>query len=104
MNAKIIETKVIAAAAGAGLGAAVAQFLLWVLGVTFWTVVPTAEHAKDAISAVPEPVSTLLVLVVSILGAAIGGYQAPHTQRPDLVPPDETGILLTPESSGEDVR
>jgi len=79
-----IEAKVIAAAAGSGLGAAVGTFLLWALGATVWGAPADAGHAATAAAAVPEPVGALLVIVVGILGAAVAGYAAPHTPRPDL--------------------
>lgn len=79
-----IETKVIAAASGAGLGGAAGTCLLWLLGVFFWNASAAADHATEAVAAVPQPVAALIVILVGSLGAAIGGYEAPHTDRPDL--------------------
>jgi hypothetical protein len=79
-----IETKVIAAAAGAGGGGAVSGFLLWLLGVTVWGVPKDADHATQAVAAVPMPVALLLAVALAVIGAALGGYRAPHTDRPDL--------------------
>lgn len=79
-----IEAKVVAAAAGSGVGAAVGTFLLWLLGVTVWGQPVAADAAAKAVSAVPGPVAGLLVIVVSVVGAALGGYRAPHTARADL--------------------
>jgi len=79
-----IEAKVIAAAAGSGVGAAVGTFLLWLLGATVWGAPGDAGHAAAAAAAVPEPVGALLVIVIGATGAALAGYAAPHTPRPDL--------------------
>ena len=79
-----IETKVIAAASGAGLGSAFGTFLLWLLGVLFWGTSAAADKATDAVAAVPEPVGALIVILVALTGSAIAGYRAPHTPRPDL--------------------
>lgn len=89
---KNIEAKVVAAAYGAGAGGAsggaIGTFLLWLLGVTVWGQPNDAKHATDAISAVPEPVGGFLVIVLAailaVVGAVAAGYQAPHTERPDL--------------------
>ena len=81
---KLIETKVIAAAAGSGAGAAVGSFLLWLLGVVVWHMPDTAAHATDAVAAVPGPVSAVVLAGLAIAGSAVGGYAAPHTPRPDL--------------------
>ena len=86
MNLSTIETKVIAAASGSGLGAAVGTFLLWLLGVTIWGVPFDATSAPRAVAAVPEPVGALLVIVVAVVGAGLAGYAAPHSPRPDLEP------------------
>lgn len=79
-----IEAKVLAAAAGSGLGAAVSSFLTWLLGVTIWHASASAGSVAAAVAAVPEPVSGLLVIGVGIASATIAGYAAPHTARPDL--------------------
>lgn len=82
-----IEAKVIAAAAGSGLGAALSAFLLWILGVFAFGASGNADQVTKALAAVPEPVGGLLAILVAIGGAFIGGYVAPHTHRPDLAPP-----------------
>ncbi len=82
-----IETKVIAAAAGSGLGASVGAFATWVLGVTVWHASSNAEAVPKAIGAVPSPVADLLVICIGIVGAGVAGYRAPHTSRPDLTAP-----------------
>jgi hypothetical protein len=84
-----IETKVIAAAAGSGLGAALSAFLLWVLGITAFGASSAADQVPKALAAVPEPVGALLAILVAIGAAGIGGYVAPHTHRPDLATPLE---------------
>ena len=81
-----IETKVIAAASGAGLGGAFGTFVLWFLGCLAWGAPWSADKATQAVAAVPEPVGALTVILVALVGSAIGGYEAPHTPRPDLHP------------------
>lgn len=76
-----IETKVVAATAGSVAGTAVGGFILWLLGVTVWHVSSAAEHAPQAVAAVPGPVSALLLFVIGAVGTAVGGYVAPHTPR-----------------------
>ena len=77
-----VETKVVAATAGSGAGAVLASFGLWMLGVTVWHVDSGADHAGEAVAAVPSPVAGLILLVVSGLGAAVAGWLAPHTPQP----------------------
>ena len=79
-----IETKVIAATAGSGLGAALSAFFLWIVGVFAFGASFAADQVPKALAAVPEPVGALLAILVAILGAFVGGYAAPHTHRPDL--------------------
>jgi hypothetical protein len=81
-----IESKVLAATGGAGLGGAFGTFVLWLLGVTFWHSSAAADQATTAVASVPEPVGALIVIVVAGVGALISGYVAPHTSRPDLHP------------------
>jgi len=83
-----IETKVIAATAGSGFGAALSAFLLWIVGVFAFGASSSADQVPNALAAVPEPVGALLAILVAILGAFIGGYAAPHTSRPDLSTPN----------------
>ena len=80
-----VETKVIAGAAGAGGGAAVSAFLLWLMGCVLWGASWDSGGADEAIAAVPWPVSGLLGLVLTVAGSAIAGWLAPHTPRPDLI-------------------
>ena len=79
-----VETKVIAGAAGAGGGAAVSAFLLWLMGCLVWGASWDADNADTAIGSVPWPVSGLLGLVLTVAGSAVAGWLAPHTPRPDL--------------------
>lgn len=78
-----VETKVIAGAGGAGAGAATSTFLVWLLGVTLWGAPNDADHATDAVLAVPAPVSVLLALVITSAFAYVAGYAAKHTPRGD---------------------
>ena len=79
-----VETKVIAGVSGTAIGAALAQFLIWLLGVTVWSVPITATQAEAAMAAVPSPVAGLVTVLCAALLGAVFGYQAPHTERPDL--------------------
>ena len=65
-----LEAKVIAAAAGSGLGAALSAFLLWVVGVLGFGASSAAEQVPKALASVPEPVGALLAILVAIVGAA----------------------------------
>lgn len=93
-----IETKVIAAASGAGAGAIIGSFLTWLIGVTVFGASATAQSAVLAVAAVPGPVAGLVVLVVTVAGSAAGGFLAPHTSRPDLaaVPAPEPVVVPEP--------
>jgi hypothetical protein len=68
-----VEQKVTASSRGAGLGGALAAFIIWALGR--W-----AFHGD-----VPGEVSGLVIVAVPTIGAALDGWRAPHTPRPDLL-------------------
>jgi hypothetical protein len=87
-----IETKVIAAIAGGGLGGAIGQFLLWLFGVLVWHASSAADKATAATAAVPGPVSMLLVALIAAGGAGLAGYAAPHTSRPAVTPVDSSPV------------
>jgi hypothetical protein len=91
-----IEAKVIAAIAGGGLGGAIGQFLLWLLGVLVWHASNTADAATAATAAVPEPVSMLLVALMAAVGAGLAGYSAPHTDRPATPVIDQPLVASVP--------
>lgn len=79
-----VETKVVAARAGAGGGAIVTAFLVWFLGVFIWHAPGTAEGATKATAAVPFPVAALIGVIVAVVCTHVSGYWAAHTLRPDL--------------------
>jgi hypothetical protein len=79
-----IETKVIAAGGGAGLGAAVSTFLVWLLGVLVFGGSASADQVTKTAGAVPEPAGALLAILVTIGSGILAGWAAPHTDRPDL--------------------
>lgn len=81
-----IESKVYAATLGSGAGTILSGFILWLLGITFWHAGNAAGNAAVAAASVPAPVAAVVVLGLSVLGAFLGGYRAPHTARPDLAP------------------
>lgn len=81
-----IETKVYAATAGFIGSSAVASFIIWLLGASLWGAGFGADKVNDAIAAVPSPVAAVVLLLLGVVGTFVGGYVAPHTDRPDLVP------------------
>lgn len=89
---KVIESKVVAAAAGGGAGLVASNFIIWLLGVTIFGASNAAEKAADALAAVPEPVSAIVGLVITVAGTFMAGYAAPHTDRS----PDEVGQHAAP--------
>jgi hypothetical protein len=95
---RTIETKVLAAAAGGGVGGAVGAFILWLLGVLVWHQSSAAVDAPTAVAAVPPPVSELLLVLLAAGFAALGGYLAPHTPRPDLavIPASDVVAQVSP--------
>lgn len=84
--AQVIETKIIAAAAGSGAGAAVSAFVLYLIGAGLYHASWTTDSGADAIKAVPIPVSGIVALLLVIVGAAGAGYGAPHTERAVISP------------------
>jgi hypothetical protein len=81
-----VEFKVVAGTSGAGAGFIVSQFILWLIGCWAWGASWAADKAVDAIAAVPQPAAEMIGLVVTVLGAYIFGYLAPHTSRPQPEP------------------
>ena len=79
---KNIEAKVYAALVGSGAGGAVSVFVLWLIGLAF------GGSGDQAAAAVPAPVTGVVLALLPALGAAIGGYSAEHTERPDLPGPE----------------
>jgi hypothetical protein len=68
-----VSPKVVASAAGAGAGATLSTFLIWLIGallINAWT----ADAADNAIAAVPWPVSGIVLLVVTVVFSAVPGY------------------------------
>lgn len=76
-----ISPKVVAASAGAGAGAAISTLINWLLGVFVWQQPATAAGVADAISAVPSPVSAIILLLVTIAGAGGAGYKTTDELR-----------------------
>jgi hypothetical protein len=78
-----IESKVWAALVGAGSGTAISTFLLWFLGCIGWTHDWSAKGADQAVLAVPAPLSSALLLLITAGLTFMGGYLAKHTPRFD---------------------
>jgi hypothetical protein len=74
----VIETKV---AAGSFTGV-LTGFITWAL-VTY---IPAFHNG------LPGQVSALLPFAVAWLLGTVAAYQAPHTHRPDVIPPSPPGI------------
>lgn len=74
-----ISPKLYAAAAGAGGGAAVNEFVVWLLGVTVWNAPYDAGSYEQAVAAVPEPVAGMVAVVLVAAGVLLGAYMAPGT-------------------------
>lgn len=77
-NTTTPEPKVVAATTGAGAGAVVANFLLWVLDV--YVLTPGQEGD------IPGSVTLFVTLAVSAGAAFVAGYMARHQYR--SLPPD----------------
>lgn len=71
--ASATEPKVWSATGGAGLGSALALFVVWALDQIFWN--------GDAPPDVPGPVSGLVWIAVPTLAAFFAGRLAPHVER-----------------------
>ncbi|MFI7608768.1 hypothetical protein ACIBTV_27160 [Micromonospora sp. NPDC049366] len=71
-----VETKVTAAATGAGAGVALAELLCWILD--YYLITP------KIVGDLPAQVSVAVPLAVAAGLAWIAGYKAKHTHRPDL--------------------
>ena len=76
-----ISPKVVASAAGAGLGTAVSSLIVWLLGVLVWNKPWTAAAVNDAIAAVPTTVSGLVFLLVTAASAAGPAYRVTDPSR-----------------------
>jgi hypothetical protein len=73
--------KVIASAAGAGVGATVSTLIVWLLGVVVWKQPMTAAAVNDAVTAVPSPVAGLILLLLTAASAAVPGYRVTDPLR-----------------------
>lgn len=104
-----VEFKVVAGTAGAGAGFVVSQFVLWLLGCWAWGASWTAGKAVDAVTAVPKPAGDMIALTVTVVGAYVFGWLAPHTHRPlepaPVVadPPPQPAQLMLPELGLDDL-
>jgi hypothetical protein len=76
-----LSPKVVASAAGAGLGTAISSLIVWLLGVLVWGQPGTAAAVNDAMAAVPTPVSGLVFLLVTAVSAAGPGYRVSDPSR-----------------------
>lgn len=76
-----VSPKVIAATAGAGVGATLSTLVIWVVGVVFWKQPATAAAVSDAIAAVPSPLSGLILLAVTGTSAGVPGFKVTDPLR-----------------------
>lgn len=72
--ATLISPKVLAAAGGAGLGAVLSKFIIWLIGAWLLGVGFSADQQDAAIAAVPDVVVGLLAALMAVGGALIPGY------------------------------
>lgn len=110
-----LETKVVAGAAGAGLGGVLTSFVVWLLGVLIWHASSSALDAGAAITSVPTPVSLLVGALLTAVLSFVAGYRAPHTSRApgahstdsatpaSVTPGDLTSAPVQPEPIGSTV-
>lgn len=70
-----VSPKVVAASAGAGLGAVLSGAILWGVGAGFFGAGWSAENASAAIAAVPTPLNGLIVGVIAVITAGVPGYR-----------------------------
>jgi hypothetical protein len=100
-----VSPKIVAAAAGAGAGAVVSTLILWIIGVTAYGVPGDAISVSDAVAAVPSPITAAIGLTLTILGAAIPGYQTTDPLRTPSLNPDVvayqtgSGMVVAGEAS-----
>jgi hypothetical protein len=85
----------------------VSAFLLWFLGVVAFGASSSADQVAHAVAAVPEPVGALVSILIAIAGGFVGGYSAPHTSRPDLMPrpvtaPAPVALVRLANEAGDD--
>lgn len=76
-----VSPKIVAAAAGAGAGAVVSQLAVWLIGAALFGGGWSADQVDNAIAAVPTPVYAFVVLVVTVIGAAVPGYRVTDPLR-----------------------
>jgi hypothetical protein len=76
------EPKVVAATSSAGLAAIVAGYVNWQIGVSVFHASASGAKVSEAVAAVPQPLSALLLAAIPAAAALIGGYLAPHAARP----------------------
>jgi hypothetical protein len=61
----------------------ISSSVLWAVGAGFFTGDWSSEGAKAAVLAVPEPLSGIIMLVLTAGLTFVGGYFARHTPRND---------------------
>lgn len=72
----MVEAKVKAGTAGAGIGAAAGAAAVWAVDTYLWT--PGVEGD------LPAPVAGLVLAAAAAAAAYVSGWLARHTPRPDL--------------------
>lgn len=94
-----METKVWAAGAGAGAGGVLGTAADWALGVFVWHASDKATDTAAALAAVPLPIAALVGLGITVLGAAIAGYQAPASNNAGN---NAAGAVMDDSTAGSD--
>lgn len=86
-----IRPKVLAATLGAGAGATISAFVLWLLGVLVWRAHGGAPSATVAVAAVPGPVSGVVLLAVTLGLTFAAGYTKSDGTGADTAPAADPG-------------
>ena len=99
---KLISPKVLAATGGAGLGAVVSPFVIWLVGVLVFGVPGDAIHQAEAMAAVPSVVNSLIIALLAVVGAFVPGWAVTDPARSDdEVPPPPPAVDEHENASGE---
>ena len=93
-----ISPKAIASTTGAGLGAAMSTLLLWILGVTLYGESASAANVSNAMTAVPSPIATFVVLLIPAGLAALLAY---NVGDPHRVTTEELHTLRSRQGAGD---
>lgn len=92
--------KVIGAALGGAGGLALSDFLVWLIGASFYHVGFGAEVQDAAVNAVPRQLKGVVYLILTMVGIVVPGYQITDPARNVSESTDDH--VLTPVSHFEE--